>query len=274
MAPNDNIAVDQVTATYKLADKAMGIPVVNEVVSEVKKIADPFTPYVEGTLKMLKNKAESSLSEKVKGKVGSTLESLGSSIDDLACNGLDQLTTAVPSLHTTSTSELMENTRETAFSYLSSAQEVVASFKMGRFGIRLFDVYLSLLETPVSLVSNSLSTQVNGVRRHLGEVRSAGAKRDGELDNDGPLLMELTRALNINALLGLLGMQLVKLEKGAASSRPPKDDIAEIFECIDEQEGSIQYLLNLLSQRGKAQGLGQGAEVQRLTELINSLLAT
>ena len=36
---------------------------------------------------------------------------------------------------------------------------------------------------------------------------------------------------------------------------------------------SPQYLLNLLSQRGKEQGLGQGAEVQRLTELINGLLA-
>ena len=83
----------------------------------------------------LKN-AESSLSDDVKDKVGSTLESLGSTIDDLACNGLEQLTTALPSLHITTTSELMENTMETAFSYFNSAQEVVASFKIGRFGIR------------------------------------------------------------------------------------------------------------------------------------------
>ena len=58
----------------------------------------------------------------------------------------------------------------------------------------------------MSLVSHSLSTQVHGFRRYLGEVRSAGAKCDGELENDRPILMELTRALNINALLGLLGM--------------------------------------------------------------------
>ena len=135
----------------------------------------------------------------------------------------------------------------------------------------MFDAYLSVLETPVSLLSSSLYKQVQDVRCHLGEVRRAGAKRDGEVDTDFPLLVELTKALKINALLSLVGMQLVKMDE---KSRPQKDDIAEIFDCIDEQEGSIQYLLNLLSQRGKAQGLGEAAEVQRLTELINGLLAT
>merc|ERR1712083_892937 len=191
-------------------------------------------------------------------------------LDDIACNGLEHLTTAVPSLHTTTT-ELKDITRETAISYISTAQELVASVKIGRLGIRLFDAYLSVLETPVSLFSSSLYKQVQDVRCHLGEVRRAGAKRDGEVDTDFPLLVELTKALKINALLSLVGMQLVKMDE---KSRPQKDDTAEIFDCIDEQEGSIQYLLNLLSQRGKAQGLGEAAEVQRLTELINGLLAT
>merc|ERR1739842_137681 len=134
------------------------------------------------------------------------------------------------------TTELMENTKETAISYISTVQELVASVKIGRIGIRLFDAYLSALETPVSLLS---------------------------------------RSLKVNALLGLVGMQLVRMdEKSLSSSRPQKDDIAEIFDCIDEQEGSIQYLLNLLSQRGKAQGLGEAAEVLRLSELINGLLVT
>merc|ERR1719233_1479075 len=216
--------------------------------------------------------ADSSLSDHMKDTVGSTLGSLGSTLDDIACNGLEHLTTAVPSLHTTTTTELKDITRETAISYISTAQELVASVKIGRLGIRLFDAYLSVLETPVSLFSSSLYKQVQDVRCHLGEVRRAGAKRDGEVDTDFPLLVELTKALKIDALLSLVGMQLVKMDE---KSRPPqKDDIAEIFDCIDEQEGSIQYLLNLLSQRGKAQGLGEAAEVQRLTELINGLLAT
>merc|ERR1711936_538081 len=116
MAPNENIAVGRVLTTYKVADKAMDIPVVNDVVTGVKKMADPIAPYVEGTLKMMKGKAEESLSPEVKEKVGSTLGSLGSKIDNLACNGLDQLTTAVPSLQTATTPELMENTKEAASS--------------------------------------------------------------------------------------------------------------------------------------------------------------
>ena len=116
--------------------------------------------------------------------------------------------------------------------------------------------------------------QVQDVRLHLGEVRRAGAKRDGELDTDCPLMMELTKAVKINALLSLVGMQLVKYEERSLSSKPQKDDIAEIFDCIDEQEESVQYLLNLLTQRGKAQVLGEAAEVLRLTELINGLLAS
>jgi len=274
MAPNENIAIEQVTATYKLKDKAMGIPVIQDVVSEVKKFTDPFTPYVEGTFERLKDKADSSLPDNMKDSVGSTLRALGSTLDDLACNGLDQLTTTVPSLHTTTTKELMENTRETAISYISTAEELFASIKIGRFGIRLFDVYLAVLETPVSLLSSSLCKQVQDVRLHLGEVRRAGAKRDGELDTDCPLMMELTKAVKINALLSLVGMQLVKYEERSLSSKPQKDDIAEIFDCIDEQEESVQYLLNLLTQRGKAQVLGEAAEVLRLTELINGLLAS
>merc|ERR1719402_2023621 len=107
----------------------MDIPVVKDVVSEVMKFTDPFTPYVEGSFKMLKDKADSSLSDHMKDKVGSTLGSLGSTLDDIACNGLEHLTTAVPSLHTTTTTELKEITRETAISYMyiSTAQELVAS---------------------------------------------------------------------------------------------------------------------------------------------------
>merc|ERR1711936_1501071 len=167
MAPNENIAVGRVLTTYKVADKAMDIPVVNDVVTGVKKMADPITPYVEGTLKMMKGKAEESLSPEVKEKVGSTLGSLGSKIDNLACNGLDQLTTAVPSLQTTTTPEMVENTKEAAIVCMDTAQEYLASFKMARFGIRVMDTYLSLIESPVSMVSSSASTQVLGVRRHL-----------------------------------------------------------------------------------------------------------
>merc|ERR1712025_1431159 len=240
-APNENIAAGSILTTYKVADKAMDIPLVNDVVSGVKKIADPISPYVEQTYNILKDKAKESLSEEVKEKVESTFGSLGSTIDNLACNGLDQLTTAVPSLKTTTstelfenTNELMENTKEVAISYMDTAQEYLASFKVTRFGIRVFDAYLSMLESPVSLVSSSVSTKVQGVRRHLRAVRRAGARRDGEPCSDGSLLLEMAAVLKLNILLGFLGMQLVKIEEEPLPFSPLKDKSGI---NLDEDEG-------------------------------------
>merc|ERR1712055_1131310 len=242
MAPNENIAVGRVLTTYKVADKAMDIPVVNDVVTGVKKMADPIAPYVEGTLKMMKGKAEESLSPEVKEKVGSTLGSLGSKIDNLACNGLDQLTTAVPSLQTATTPELMENTKEAAISVVDTAQEYIASFKVARFGIRVFDAYLSLIEAPLSVLSSSVTSKVQGVRRHLRAVRRAGARRDGEPCQDGSLLIEMSQVFKINILLGFLGMQLVKIEEPQAAPATSAEKEDSVRSSSDEEEDDPDYV--------------------------------
>merc|ERR1719450_1414637 len=80
-----------------------------------------------------------------------------------------------------------------------------------------------MLESPVSLVSSSISTKVQGVRRHLRAVRRAGARRDGEPCNDGSLLIEMAAVLKLNILLGFLGMQLVKIDDEPLASSPQKD---------------------------------------------------
>merc|ERR1712142_612452 len=247
MAPNENIAAGSILTTYKVADKAMDIPLVNDVVSGVKKIADPISPYVEQTYNILKDKAKESLSEEV--KVECTLGSLGSTIDNLACNGLDQLTTAVPSLKTTTstellenTNELMETTKEAAVSYMDTAQEYIASYKVARFGIRVFDAYLSMLESPVSLVSSSISTKVQGVRRHLRAVRRAGARRDGEPCKDGSLLIEMAAVLKLNILLGFLGMQLVKIDDEPLASSPQKDKSGINLDENEDEEEDPDYV--------------------------------
>merc|ERR1719422_3028746 len=117
-----------------MVDKALGIPIVNDMVLGVQKIADPVAPYVGETFSILQEKVKDSLSEDVRDRVGSTLGSLGSSLDNLACNGLDQLTAAVPSLQTTPTPEMLENTKEAAIVCMDTAEEYIASFKMARFG--------------------------------------------------------------------------------------------------------------------------------------------
>merc|ERR1719209_2066060 len=190
----------------------------------------------------MKGKAEESLSPEVKEKVGSTLGSLGSKIDNLACNGLDQLTTAVPSLQTATTPELMENTKDAAISVVDTAQEYIASFKVARFGIRVFDAYLSVIEAPLSILSSNVSSKVQGVRRHLRAVRRAGARRDGEPCQDGSLLMEMSQVFKINILLGFLGMQLVQIDEPQAAPATSAEKEESVRDSSDEEEDDPDYV--------------------------------
>merc|ERR1712025_1096749 len=129
-------------------------------------------------------------------------------------------------------------TKEAAVSAVDTAQEYLASFKVARFGIRVFDAYLSVIEAPLSILSSSVSSKVQGVRRHLRAVRRAGARRDGEPCNDGPLLMEMSKVFKLNILLGFLGMQLVKIEKPhqTAAASPQKQEAAS-----DSEEDDPDY---------------------------------
>merc|ERR1712202_76336 len=119
-------------AVYSRAiDKALDLPVVSDAVSEITKITAPIAPYLEEGIRIIKDKADESLSESIKDKVGSCVTSL----DPLACDGLDQLTSAVPSLRS-ATPDLVETTKETASNYVDMMEELV-------------DTGLAVLESPL-----------------------------------------------------------------------------------------------------------------------------
>merc|ERR1712096_543413 len=120
MAPRESDAVyTSFTPTLRVADKALDLPVVSDAVSEITKITAPIAPYFEEGIRIIKDKADESLSETIKGKVGSCVTSL----DTLACDGLDQLISAVPSLRS-ATPDLVETTKETASSYVDMMEEI------------------------------------------------------------------------------------------------------------------------------------------------------
>jgi len=235
----------RISRSFKVADKAMDIPVVNDAVSEVTKITAPIAPYLEEGMRIIKDKAGESMSENLKDKVGSCV----SSLDSLACNGLDQLTTAVPSLRS-ATPELVETTKETACTFLDNIQEYLASFKLSQIGIRVVDAYLSVVESPVSLVSSSVSTKVRDIRRHLRAVRRAGAKRAGYPSKEGSLLLQVAKVFRLNILLGLLGMQLVGADEEPLASSPTKAKVrGEVVEEVDEDsEVDPDYVLSSESE--------------------------
>merc|ERR1711925_22372 len=199
----------------------------------------------EEGMRIIKDKADESMSENLKGKVGSCV----SSLDSLACNGLDQLTSAVPSLRS-ATPELVEATKETASTFLDNIQEYLASFNLSQIGIRVVDTYLSMVESPVSLVSTSVSTKIRAIRRHLRAVRRAGAKRAGCPASEGSLLLQVAQMFRLNMLLGLLGMQLVGTEEEPLASSPTKSKaLGDVVEEVDEDsEADPDYVLSSESE--------------------------
>ena len=77
MAPRESDAVyTSFTPTLRVADKALDLPVVSDAVSEITKITAPIAPYFEEGIRIIKDKADESLSETIKDKAGSSVTSL------------------------------------------------------------------------------------------------------------------------------------------------------------------------------------------------------
>merc|ERR1712183_1122974 len=217
-------------AVYSRAiDKALDLPVVSDYWSEVAKITAPIAPYLEEGMKIIKD------------KVGSCVTSL----DTLACDGLDQLTSAVPSLRSPSP-DLVETTKETANNYVDMIEECVASFGLAQYGIRLVDTGLAVLESPLSLVSTSICSKVQDVRRHLRAVRRAGAKRAGYPCKEGPFLLQVANMFSLNFMLGFLGIQLVGADEEPLASSAKKESSSGLLdkELEEDSEMDPDYVLD------------------------------
>merc|ERR1712183_1051146 len=217
-------------AVYSRAiDKALDLPVVSDYWSEVAKITAPIAPYLEEGMKIIKD------------KVGSCVTSL----DTLACDGLDQLTSAVPSLRSPSP-DLVETTKETANNYVDMIEEYVASFGLAQFGIRLVDTGLAVLESPLSLISTSICSKVQDVRRHLRAVRRAGAKRAGYPCKEGPFLLQVANMFSLNFMLGFLGIQLVGADEEPLASSAKKESSSGLLdkELEEDSEMDPDYVLD------------------------------
>merc|ERR1712183_93950 len=209
-------------AVYSRAiDKALDLPVVSDYWSEVAKITAPIAPYLEEGMKIIKD------------KVGSCVTSL----DTLACDGLDQLTSAVPSLRSPSP-DLVETTKETANNYVDMIEEYVASFGLAQYGIRLVDTGLAVLESPLSLISTSICSKVQDVRRHLRAVRRAGAKRAGYPRKEGPFMLQVANMFSLNFMLGFLGIQLVGADEEPLASSAKKESNSGLLDKELEEEDS------------------------------------
>merc|ERR1712119_203734 len=239
MGEIETISRDVITpsAHMKIVEKAFELPLVTDTFNEVSKLARPLSPYVE-TMKnvatpyvekfspmvesgfiTIKTAADLQLPEGTTANIQSKFDTAVENLDTLVCQGLDQLTTRGPALKEPTT-ELVETTRDTAFSYSGHAQEYFASFGISQIALKLGDKGLQIATDALTLTgfekTKPLEPVVNGIkniRRHARAVRRAGAKVAGikpaKTIGEASLLGAVAEVFGINFFLSVVGLQLV-----------------------------------------------------------------
>jgi len=147
---------------------------------------------------------------------------------------------ALASVVTKSCFDLVDN-EDVSWSSASRAEEYIASFGVSQFGIRFVDTGLSVVETPISLVSTWLAGSVRSTRRHLRAARRAGEKQNSDSCKSMSLLVHMANLFPLNAVLGSLGIGLV--EKNSLKTDVVVEDIddPEYIVSSDETEDSLEF---------------------------------
>ena len=128
MAPGEIVHVPSASENLRVLDRAMELPLVSSVCSEVTRMASPITTYVESSLnkvmplvKTIKTQLNDkvvpliphTISECVNTKVTATKENVTAAmekVDGLVCSGIDQVTERATKLREAS-SKLVKDTK-------------------------------------------------------------------------------------------------------------------------------------------------------------------
>jgi len=247
-------SVVPVARELKVVDKAMQLPVVSDAVSEVSKYAqnisenshvkhayqlmgDCLKGIAENervmnvkeavlplTTKHLTSMKESVLLTSVKDRVLPHVAGAVHTLDNMACGGIDQLKTAVPSL-SSPTPELMETAKEAAAGYLSLFTEYLSSFSLAQLSLKMADRGLVLMENAATKIMTheaAIPAYLRAIRRSVRTARRAGARRNhlhaDSLSRSG-IAGQIASTLHLNTLIGFLGLELV-----SAADKRRKDE--------------------------------------------------
>jgi len=243
----------------KVVNKVMGIPVVSDTVEEIEKVATSLSesqhvkgakqfvghgvkvfseiPAVQDGIKIIND--NSAINEVKKTVYPCMFKAVGQ-LDNLACGGVDTLTSALPAL-SHPTPELVQTTKETATGYVYLLQEYLASFAVSQMSIKVLDSSLSVAERSVKYLQPdkkcpglicSTYTKIRRTRRSLRAVRRAG-ERKTRLETDKlaqtGLIGRLASYLHVNSVLSFVGLELrVSQPNSEASGVLGEASIAEL----------------------------------------------
>jgi len=153
---------------------------------------------------------------------------------------------ALASVVTKSCFDLVDN-EDVSWSSANRAEEYIASFGVSQFGIRLVDTGLSVVETPISLVSNWLAGSVRSTRRHLRAARRAGGKQNVDCCKSRSLLVHMANLFPLNAVLGTMGIGLV--DKKLFKTDVVEEDIDDPeYIASSESEDSLEFRSEIESE--------------------------
>jgi len=225
----------------KSIEKAKELPVVSDTLVELDKVKNSLSDYatvktakhmveegmkilsenhiVQDGIKVLSNEKVQQTVTNVKDKVYPHVYNAVEHLDEMACGGLDSLTTALPAL-TNPTPELVETTKESARNYFSLATEYLASFTVSRIGLKVADKSLDTVEKGVKFIKPDKKdegivcrtySKIRETRRMLRALRRAGERRNYiEMDKlaRAGLVGRLASFFSVNMVLHIFGLEL------------------------------------------------------------------
>merc|ERR1712168_280527 len=165
------------------------------------------------------------VTDSIKTNVGTVLEqanNVANNLDKLSCDGMDTLVKKVPLLKESS-SVVIENSKETAASYLELVTEYAASFKISQIALSLSDAGLSLASSV--LQKTGLDTKpIDKFRRGARAVRRAGARRAGPSKpastiGEVSIVGAVAEILGLNYFLSIIGLQLIPRNMKSAGKK-------------------------------------------------------
>jgi len=233
---NAKIAANQ----YKIVNKVFELPIINDVYSEAQKLSSyipmestmsQLSPMVENVTTTIKTSAEENLLPRIPGDLAETIQknvnvvleqvnSMVGNLDNLACNGMDQLTEKVPTLKE-ATPMFVESTKTSFVNCLTLVAEYLASFPVGQLALKVTDLELDTVDVVLKDVlgnseKNIIVSGVETIKKEATKIRKAGVKMAGsekaQIIEEASLLGALAEVSGINFLLSLLGIKMVAHE--------------------------------------------------------------
>merc|ERR1711864_70154 len=173
------------------------------------------------------------------------------SLDSLACGGLDQLTERVPVLRGP-TPEVMETTKEVAASYIGLLTEYIASFTLARVALKVGETGLSMVDSTLKMtgLEEKMPISIDNVRREARALRRAGVRRavaefsTAKTIGEVSLLGAVAEIMGVNFFLSALGLTLVPSNNCAADEATATFGMGVKSEWDEDEEMTVQDRLS------------------------------